>query len=387
MKKVVDLFAGCGGMSLGFQEVGFDIIAAYEYWDTAAMCYENNFNHPVFRDDLNDYESAIKKIRLLNPEIIIGGPPCQDFSHAGKRVEGNRASLTESFAKIISEIKPKWFVMENVDRIQKSAAYGEARKLFKDNGYGLTEVILNASLCGVPQRRKRFFCIGSLDAQDDFLIEYINKNVGNKETTLRDYFGESLDFDYYYRHPRNYSRRAVYTIDEPSPTIRGMNRPVPPGYPGHPNDAKKLDGSIRPMTTLERSLVQTFPPNFKWNGNKTDMEQMIGNAVPVKLAEFVAKSLAHHIESNDTATGQSIDCDAFYKWLLNTQPLSERVKRDTVSRLRRANSMCIIPPIPQAHYVFMLEQSESYKALTPTVRSQLKRAVKLYSDYKSISQV
>jgi len=383
MRKVIDLFAGCGGMSLGFQEAGFDIVAAYEYWETAAMCYENNFNHPVFRDDLNDYLSAIEKIKLFSPEIIIGGPPCQDFSHAGKRVEGNRASLTEAYAKIISDIKPKWFVMENVDRIQKSVAYNEARKIFKDNGYGLTEVILNASLCGVPQRRKRFFCIGSLDAKDDFLLDYINKNLDSKETTLRDYFGESLDFDYYYRHPRNYSRRAVYTIDEPSPTIRGMNRPVPPGYLGHPNDAKELDGSIRPMTTLERALVQTFPPNFKWNGNKTDMEQMIGNAVPVKLAKFIASALVHHIEKSIPSDKQLVDCDSFYKWLLNTQPLSERVKRDTVSRLRRANSICVLPPNPQAHYIFTLEQSDGYKVLTPTVRSQLKRAVALYSDYIS----
>ena len=384
MKKVIDLFAGCGGMSLGFQNAGFKIIASYEHWDAASKCYEDNFCHPVFRDDLSDYASAIEKIKLLEPEIIIGGPPCQDFSHAGKRVEGSRANLTESFAKIVSAIKPAWFVMENVDRIQKSVAYGEARKIFKDTGYGLTEVVLNASLCGVPQRRKRFFCIGSLGSQDDFLLDSVNKKLHNKEMTLRDYFGESLDFDYYYRHPRNYSRKAIYTIDEPSPTIRGMNRPVPPGYPGHANDAKELDDSIRPMTTLERALVQTFPPNFKWSGSKTDMEQMIGNAVPIKLAEFVADVLAHHIKNNNSLSEQSIDFDLFYKWLLNTQPLSDKVKRDTVSRLRRANSICILPPDPQAHYIFTLEQSEGYQALKPTVRSHLKRAVKLYSVYKNM---
>ncbi|MCL2051609.1 MAG: DNA cytosine methyltransferase [Lachnospiraceae bacterium] len=308
--RTVDLFAGCGGMSLGFQEAGFDIVAAYEYWDTAAMCYENNFNHPVFRDDLTDFKTAIEKIKLLNPEIIIGGPPCQDFSHAGKRVEGNRASLTESYAKIVSALKPNWFVMENVDRIKKSTAYSEARTILRNNGYGLTEIVLNASICGVPQRRKRFFCIGSLNANDGFLLDYINKNLDQKEMTLRDYFGESLDFNYYYRHPRNYSRRAVYTIDEPSPTIRGMNRPVPPGYPGHPNDAKELDGSIRSMTTYERALVQTFPPSFKWNGNKTDMEQMIGNAVPVKLAEFVAKALADYIENSSPVNHSRLFADS-----------------------------------------------------------------------------
>jgi DNA (cytosine-5)-methyltransferase 1 len=190
--------------------------------------------------------------------------------------------------------------MENVDRAQKSASYSAARQIFKNAGYGLTEVILDASFCGVPQRRKRFFCIGAKETADGFLLEHISQCMSKKEMTLRDYFGTSLDFEYYYRHPRNYSRRAVYTIDEPSPTVRGMNRPVPPGYPGHHKDAKKLDNSIRALTTLERALIQTFPPNFKWNGNKTEMEQMIGNAVPIKLAEFVANALSYHIANDES---------------------------------------------------------------------------------------
>jgi DNA (cytosine-5)-methyltransferase 1 len=294
MKKIVDLFAGCGGLSLGFQNAGFETIGAFEHWGLAADCYELNFKHPVFREDLSDTETAIKKIKTLQPEIIIGGPPCQDFSQAGKRVENERAGLTESFAIITTNIRPQWFVMENVDRAQRSAAYARARAMFKDAGYGLTETVLDASMCGVPQKRKRFFCIGSLGQEDGYLDACIQSAMSEKETTVRDYFGNTLDFEYYYRHPRNYSRRAVYSIDEPAPTIRGMNRPVPPGYPGHPNDAKPLDGTIRAMTTLERALIQTFPANFKWLGNKTDLEQMIGNAVPVKLAEFVAVALRRH---------------------------------------------------------------------------------------------
>jgi DNA (cytosine-5)-methyltransferase 1 len=296
MKKTVDLFAGCGGMSLGFQNAGYDIVGAFELWDIAANCYEQNFKHPLFREDLSDTERATALVRELCADVIIGGPPCQDFSHAGKRIERGRAELTEAYAKIVTDIKPRHFVMENVERAQKSNAYAAARGIFKRNGYGLTEVVLDASLCGVPQKRKRFFCIGSLGQEDGFLSGHIANQLSKRETTLRDYFGSSLDFEYYYRHPRNYSRRGIYSIDEPAPTVRGMNRPVPPGYPGHPNDACAVNPSLRTMTTLERALVQTFPANFKWVGSKTDTEQMIGNAVPVKLAEFVAKALRRHID-------------------------------------------------------------------------------------------
>ncbi|NLB69092.1 MAG: DNA cytosine methyltransferase [Lentisphaerae bacterium] len=381
MKKIVDLFAGCGGLSLGFQNAGYDIQGAFEYWDVAADCYERNFEHPVFRVDLSDAESACTKINKLKPDIIIGGPPCQDFSHAGKRIEDKRASLTESFAQIISNVKPRWFVMENVDRAKKSQAYAVARKIFKDTGYGLTEVVLDASLCGVPQKRKRFFCIGSLHETDNFQSEYIQTNLNEKATTVRDYFGETLGFEYYYRHPRNYSRRAIYSIDEPAPTMRGMNRPVPPGYPGHPGDACEVSPSVRAMTTLERALIQTFPANFKWLGNKTNVEQMIGNAVPVKLAEFVANALSYHITTCKMQT--TIDYSGFKYWLHQTQSLTDRSLSDTVSRLKRADLICELNSSPDAYYIFNLEQSDKYANLTSAVRSQIKRAVSLYTTYCS----
>jgi len=380
-KRIIDLFAGCGGMSLGFQGAGFEVAAAFEYWEAAAACYAANFGHPVYREDLSDTEKVIGIIAPLRPDIIIGGPPCQDFSHAGKRVEDSRAALTEKFAEIVAAVGTRWFVMENVDRAQGSGAYRAARAVFKGARYGLTEVVLNASLCGVPQRRKRFFCIGALGAADGFLEAHIQGQLSERETTLRDYFGSSLGFEHYYRHPRNYSRRAVYSIDEPSPTIRGVNRPVPQGYPGHPNDARALDSSIRPMTTLERALIQTFPPDFHWTGNKTGVEQMIGNAVPVKLAEFVARALAHHIETEEAGGQNPLDFGRFHEWLRTTQTMSERTLRDTLSRLKRADSISAVPFRPGPAYVFGLEQVPEYQKLPTAVRSQLKRSVALYSDY------
>lgn len=291
----VDLFAGCGGLSLGFERVGFDVVAAFENWDCAVSCYSNNFNHPVFKQDLSNVEESVSKIKEFSPDLIIGGPPCQDFSSAGKRIEVNRAELTADYAKIVNNIRPRYFIMENVGRAKSSNAYAAAREIFKSAGYGLTERVIDASLCGVPQKRKRFICAGALNESDSFLDKIIDFKLAKRPMTLRDYFGDSLGIEFYYRHPRSYVRRGIFSIDEPSPTIRGVNRPLPKGYPGHPKDAAKPDSSIRALTSSERAEIQTFPKTFKWEGCKTDIEQMIGNAVPVNLAKFVAECLLEYI--------------------------------------------------------------------------------------------
>lgn len=294
--RVVDLFAGCGGLSLGFQKAGFDVVAAFDGWDVAVNCYRNNFKHPVIQIDLSDTDNSISEIEKFQPDIIIGGPPCQDFSHAGKRVENVRAELTERFAEIVAGIEPLCFVMENVARAQSSRTYERAREIFKNAGYGLTEIVLDASLCGAPQKRKRFICFGIKGQKDCFALDTFTSRTSQKPMTLRDYFGNSLGFEYYYRHPRNYSRRAVYSIDEPAPTMRGVNRPIPKGYKGRPNDACPVTSDLHVLSTSERALIQTFPQNFIWTGNKTDVEQMIGNAVPVNLAEFVGKVVKIELE-------------------------------------------------------------------------------------------
>ena len=292
--RIVDLFCGCGGLSLGFSLAGFEIVCAFEKWDPALKTYQKNFSHPVEKFDLINKKEAIKKISNLFPDIIIGGPPCQDFSHAGKRTEGSRADLTVAFAEIVESIRPSLFLMENVDRAKASKSFAIAREIFKKSGYGLTEMVLDASLCGVPQKRKRFFCVGKMDESDGFLSSYIQKHLSKTPLTIAEYMGHELEVKYYYRHPRNYNRRAVFSINEPSPTIRGVNRPIPSGYPGHPNDPIPTHG-LRPLTTMERARIQTFPKNFQWVGSKTDIEQMIGNAVPVQMARLVAISMDKYL--------------------------------------------------------------------------------------------
>lgn len=237
-------------------------------------------------------------ISSANPDVIFGGPPCQDFSHAGNRSEGNRADLTKSFAEIVSSVRPQWYVMENVDRSRNSLAYKGARKIFKDSGYGITEIVLDASLCGAPQKRKRFFSIGLQNGFDGFLLHDLKKDLSSDPMTVRRFFNGIFDVEHYYRHPRNYNRRAIFSIDEPSPTIRGVNRPVPAGYPGHTNDPVKIEG-VRELSTFERALIQTFPESFTFPSNsKTTNEQLIGNAVPIKLAEYVAKAVMKYNLAN-----------------------------------------------------------------------------------------
>lgn len=139
-------------MSLGFERAGYDVVAAYDNWQPAITVYEANFNHPIFSMDLSDEDTTIRHIARFQPQMIIGGPPCQDFSSAGKRNENNgRGDLTISYAKIISTLRPSWFVMENVSTITKSTKLIAARNLFKKSGYGLTQIVVNAALCGVPR--------------------------------------------------------------------------------------------------------------------------------------------------------------------------------------------------------------------------------------------
>ena len=291
--KVVDLFAGCGGLSLGFENAGFELVAAFDHWDPAIEVYRANLTHPMLKQDLADVTASIEAVRKFHPDVVIGGPPCQDFSHAGRRSEGLRANLTIAFAEIVTSICPKWFVMENVDRALSSTAFSEAQHLFRQAGYGLTTAVLDASRCGVPQRRKRLVCIGKIGEEHGFLTAGISNRMLAQPMTVRDYMGDELDTEYYYRHPRNYARRAIYTIDEPAATIRGVNRPIPGGYKRHPGDPASPK-SARPLTTDERARIQTFPSGFKWLGTKTNREQMVGNAVPVKLAEFVARCISDY---------------------------------------------------------------------------------------------
>ena len=282
-------------MSLGFQRAGFDIQLGIDHWQPAVDTYKANFDHVVLQHDLSNVDGTLSVLADYNIDLIIGGPPCQDFSTAGHQDETRgRAALSISFAETVAAIKPAWFVMENVATAYRYQSFQNALQLFSSNGYGLSVVTLDAALCGVPQKRKRLFVIGELGGENARLEKALIEGQDTKPLTMREYFGNELEIEHYFRVPTNYSRRGVFSVDEPSMTIRGVERPIPPGYKGHPNDSAPIS-SVRTLTVSERSRVQTFPKGFKFCGSKSDQNQLIGNAVPVNLAAYVAETLRNHI--------------------------------------------------------------------------------------------
>lgn len=296
-KRCIDLFSGCGGMSLGFALAGYEVVAAFDNWEPANATYTGNLAHTVNRTDLSNVAAAVSEVSQHKADIIIGGPPCQDFSPAGNRIAGDKATLTICYAEIIAATLPSWFVMENVERATISVQHREAVRILSAAGYSLETTVLDASLYNVPQKRKRAFTIGSLHAQACNVLAGITNSASSTPLSVRDHFrsiGLPLDTDHYYCHPRSYQRRGVFSVDEPSPTVRGVNRPIPPGYRTHAGDT--ADASLaRPLTAKERAAIQTFPPEFAFVGTQTQVNQMIGNAVPVNLARAVAEEIARHI--------------------------------------------------------------------------------------------
>lgn len=307
----VDLYSGCGGLSLGLQKAGIDIQLGVDNWDKAVEVYNLNFTHNAVLHDLSNIKETANILENYEIDVIAGGPPCQDFSSAGKRnINAGRADLTYCYSDVVSEVKPSYFIMENVDQIKKSHILFDVIHQLAAQGYGITTVILNAAHCNVPQARNRFFMIGSLNSPHNFLLGNLEKNLTEKPMTMRDYFKNRLGLEYYYRHPRNYTRRGVYSLDEPSATIRGVNRPVPPKYVKHKNDVNYGNiKNLRALTTSERAEVQTFPANYNWSGSKTTIEQLVGNAVPVNLAQYVGEALIEYHNKGSVELKNKIKID------------------------------------------------------------------------------
>ncbi len=169
--KVLDLFAGAGGFSLGFEMAGFDIIGCLEKDLWAADTLRKNKKCKIIQGNIQDYnsESLILKAFDIKPDIIIGGPPCQGFSSANKSYDPNdpRNSLFKDFAKWIHILKPDVFVMENVSALKyRKTSEGESvleiiKQEFKEL-YNVDYWILNAVDYGVPQLRERIFIFGTL---------------------------------------------------------------------------------------------------------------------------------------------------------------------------------------------------------------------------------
>lgn len=197
----VDLFAGAGGLSLGFEQAGFDVIAAVEYDPIHAATHEYNFPNcaTICRSvaDINgNHIRSYSRIGDKDVDVVFGGAPCQGFSMIGKRAfDDPRNHLVYHFVRIVSELKPKYFVFENV----RGLTVGEHKKFleeiiaeFKTKGYTVREdyQVLNAVNFGVPQDRQRLFLMGAREGQrlPDYPVKThemlsVNLDLGFAETT------------------------------------------------------------------------------------------------------------------------------------------------------------------------------------------------------------
>jgi len=333
--KLISLFAGAGGMDLGFKKAGFNIIWANEYDNTIWETYRNN--HSTYLD-----ERDIRKIassEIPDCDGIIGGPPCQSWSEAGalRGINDERGKLFYEFIRILRNKQPKFFIAENVSGMLADihrVAVENIINTFSDTGYKVYIKLLNAVDYGVPQERKRVFYIGyrnDLNVNFDFPIP-INKKLVLKDSiwdlkntaipalSKNKTNGEKCIFKNHEYMTGNYSsiymsRNRVRSWDEPSFTIQagGRHAPIHPQAPKmlfiEQNKRVFVPGKeylYRRLTVRECARIQTFPDEFEFfYTDVANCYKMIGNAVPVELAYHVAKSVKkglNILKTSDIAT-------------------------------------------------------------------------------------
>jgi DNA (cytosine-5)-methyltransferase 1 len=331
--KVVSFFAGAGGLDLGFQKAGFDVIWANEYDKEIWATYEKNHPHTTLdRRSIVDIPSS----DVPDCDGIIGGPPCQSWSEAGaaRGIKDKRGQLFYDFIRILAEKQPKFFLAENVSGMlisKHNEALEGIKELFRNAGVGyeLSFQMLNASDYNVPQDRKRVFFIGirkdlnfkfefptqtfkkiTLDSIIPDLtnnvlagLEYNNTNGSNCKIANHEYMIGSFSTIYM-------SRNRVRGWDEQSFTIQagGRHAPIHPQAPKmkfiSQNDRIFVPGKehlYRRLSVRECARIQTFPDDFIFHYKKiAEGYKMIGNAVPVNLAKFLAESIKKQIENNSS---------------------------------------------------------------------------------------
>ncbi len=327
--KIVSFFAGAGGLDLGFQKAGFNVIWANEFdkeiWET----YEKNHSHTKL-----DKRSLVEIKDDDVPECdgIIGGPPCQSWSEAGalRGINDKRGKLFFDFIRILKAKQPKFFLAENVSGMllpRHKDALENIKQMFKDAGYELSFKLLNASDYGVPQDRKRVFFIG---IRKDLGFKFVFPNIQIPKTTLADSIEDLKNSALPALELNNtngtnctisnheymiggfssifMSRNRVRSWDEQSFTIQagGRHAPIHPQAPKmqfiEQDKRVFVPGSehlYRRLSIRECARVQTFPDEFIFYYNKVAAGyKMIGNAVPVNLASFIARSIKFQIEEN-----------------------------------------------------------------------------------------
>ena len=334
--NIVSLFAGAGGLDLGFSQAQFNVIWANEYdpsiWDT----YEYNHSAPLDKRDIRKIPSN----EIPECDGIIGGPPCQSWSEAGalRGINDPRGQLFYEYIRILHDKKPKFFVAENVSGMladRHRNAVTEIVKQFENAGYDVYIKLLNAADFSVPQDRKRVFYIGF---RRDLGIDFKFPQPHSLRTTLSEAIGDLHDTVIPAKENNKanngeciipnheymtggfstifMSRNRVRAWNEQSFTIQAGGRHAPI----HPQAPKMLfieqnkrifvpgkEGLYRRLSVRECARIQTFPDDFIFQyENIADGYKMVGNAVPVYLAKAIGEAvlLGLGLPLNDDANAQ-----------------------------------------------------------------------------------
>jgi DNA (cytosine-5)-methyltransferase 1 len=320
--NIISLFAGAGGLDSGFKRIGFNVIWANEYDKTIWETYEANHKALLDRRDIRQ----IKSTEIPDCDGVIGGPPCQSWSEAGslRGIDDARGRLFFEFIRILSDKKPKFFLAENVSGMlsnRHKEAVRNITAMFEDANYKVYIGLLNAADYGVPQDRKRVFYIG---IRKDLNSTFTFPPFREKKVTLHQAINDLSD-NAIPALPHNrtngakciipnheymiggfssiyMSRNRVRSWDEQSYTIQagGRHAPIHPQAPKmkfiEQNKREFVKGSehlYRRLSVRECARIQTFPDSYKFiYDNVSDAYKMIGNAVPVRLASYIAKAIS-----------------------------------------------------------------------------------------------
>lgn len=344
----IDLFSGSGGLSKGFEKAGYTGLLAMDIWSDAIQTYNYNFNshEGIVKDITNTYpKDIIKDYSINNVDVIIGGPPCQGFSLAGKRlITDERNELYKSFVRFVEFAQPKAFVMENVPglvSLYKGMVLESILTDFKKAGYNVKYQVLSSDNYGVPQTRKRVFFVGVRnDIKANYTFPTGHYNLPGKPAITTKEAISDLDFigddillgneDEYLLEPeskyqqkmREHSKKLYnHVVTQHTDKTKSIIDLVPDGgnykdLPEELKDTRKVNiawtrmNSDKPSFTIdtghrhhfhyranrvptvrESARLQSFEDNFVFMGSKTSQEKQVGNAVPPLLAEALAKSL------------------------------------------------------------------------------------------------
>ena len=297
----VSLFCGAGGLDLGFHKAGFKTLWANDFDKDACDTHRKWSKAEVVCGDI----SKVDYSTIPHSDIILGGFPCQGFSLSGPRkIDDKRNVLYKHYVKLVKQNQPYLFIGENVKGLL-TMGNGQVIEAIIDDfsscGYNMFYQLVNAKNYGVPQDRERVIIVGI--RKDLNITSFTLPKYTGKQYVLRDALKDlpepkEEDICNAPYSSRYMSRNRKRGWDEVSYTIPAMAKQVAlhPSSPdmiklGQDNWIFGTDGITRRLSWQEVAAIQTFPKNMVFYGDLTSKYKQIGNAVPVRLANFVAKSV------------------------------------------------------------------------------------------------